>query len=251
MMKEKTFDTNIFFSGGAGMFIQYHDVVKPIYLYAIYKMLITNESFGLPINILKSMSVFSLAEWYFNRRYINPFKCLDYNNYLDDDQINGMLLGYLLHDKSIYNISPALNIQKMLKVYNTQHMTFPIYIYSEFEEPSILEDCKNVFSGINVRYVHGNLKDAISKCDQNFTYIFSDIELVKNAAEILIGTCSHILLTSDYRYNYIGNREKFKYDLKELMEAYPFIRIGTTQAADVVELASSFKKIKEIILQEV
>lgn len=250
-MKNKTFDTNVFFSGGAGMFLQYHDIVKPVYLYAIYKMMITGESFGLPINILKTMSVFSLVEWYINRRYINPFKCLDYNNYLDDKQLDGMLMGYLLHDKSLYNISPALNIQRMLKVYNSQHMTFPIYVYSKIEEPSILEDCNNIFNGIKVRYIYGDLKEAISKCDQNFTYIFSDIELMKNAAEILNGTCSHILLASDYRYNYIGNREKLKYDIKELAQMHPFIRTGTTQAVDIVELAASFKKIKEIIKQEV
>ena len=44
------FNTNELFAGGAGMFIQYHDIIKPVYLYAIVKMIATKNSFGLPIN---------------------------------------------------------------------------------------------------------------------------------------------------------------------------------------------------------
>lgn len=251
MNNKISLDTNIIFSGGAGMFIEYHDVVKPVYLYAIYKMIITGETFGFPINILSNMSSLSLIEWYMNRRYINPFKCLDYNKLIDDDQLDYMLWGYLLHDKTLYDLAPALNIHKMLKVYHSQHMTFPIYIYSKKEEPFIYEDCKELFKGIPIKYVYGDLKESISKCDQNFTYIFSDIDLVKNACEILIGTCSHILLASDYRYNYNGYMKKLKYDLKEIASEHPFIRTGTTQVADFLEIAKSFKKINNIISQEV
>lgn len=248
---DKNFETSSIFSGGAGMFIQYHDVIKPVYLYAIYKMILTNESFGLPISIIKDMTPFSLVEWYINRRYINPFKCLDYNQYLDDDQLNGLLLGYLLHDTSLYDLAPALNVHKMLKVYHSQHMTFPIFVYSEQEEPYIIEDCKKMFAGIKVNYVHGDLKSAVSKCDQNFTYIFSDVELVKKVADILIGTCSHILLSSDYRYNYLDNHKTLKSNLTELTQSHPFLRFGTTQSSDYIELVKSFNKIKDIIMQEV
>lgn len=249
-MNTKTLDTNVFFSGGAGMFIEYHDVVKPVYLYAIIKMIVTNESFGLPINIIKNMSIFSIIEWYTNRRYINPFKCLDYNHYLDDDQLNGMLLEYLLHDDSLYKLSPTLNISKMLKVYNQQHMNFPIFVYSKYEEPYIKEDCKHIFPGIPIQYVYGDLENAIKKCDQNFTYIFSNIEMVEIAAKILVGTCSNILLTRDYRYNYTDNFKTFKYDLNEIGSKYPFVRIGTTTATDMAQLAGSFKILKETIEEE-
>ena len=71
----RIFDTNIFFSGGAGMFIQYHDIIKPVYLYTIVKMIITKESFGLPIDIIKDFSIISIIEWYINRRFKNPIKC--------------------------------------------------------------------------------------------------------------------------------------------------------------------------------
>lgn len=238
-------DTNVIFSGGAGMFIEYYDVIKPVYLYAIFEMILTRETFGLPINILGNMSIFSLVEWYQNRRYINPLKCLDYNHYLDDDQLNAMLRGFLLHDNSLYDLAPPLNIMKMMEVYYSHHMSFPIYVYSKTEEPYIAEDCRKLFKGIHVEYVFGDLTEAIKKCDQNFTYIFSDIELVNEAAKILMGTCSHILLARDYRYNYKDGHKTFKYSLDELCNQYPFIRIGTTLATDIVQLAASFRHLEE------
>ena len=123
-------------------------------------------------------------------------------------------------------------------------MQFPVYIYSEEEEPYIRDDCRTIFGSINHKYVFGPLKEAINKCDQNFTYIFSDIELVKKATEILAGTCSHIIMARDYRYNYIGNYEKEKYDLGKLTtDGLPFIRIGTTEAVDVNDLVLSFTRI--------
>lgn len=242
-MWTKEFDTNVFFSGGAGMFIQYHDIVKPVYLFAVIKMIITDQSFGLPINIISNMSIMSLIEWYIKRRYINPFKSLDYNHHLTDEQLDSMLYDYLIHDSSIYDISYPLNIQKMLSVYKNQHMTFPVYIYSEREEPYIKDDCKNIFSGIPVTYLFGDLESCIKKCDQNFTYIFSNIELVKKSAEILKGSYAHILLSDEYRYNYVDSCKTFKYDLKEIMGSNPYTRIGTTFAVDFDRLGISISKL--------
>lgn len=242
----KPFETSAFFSGGAGMFLQYHDIVKPAYLYAIIKMIMTNESFGLPIDIIKDFSFLSIIEWYVNRRFINPLQCLDYNHCIDKKELDDLLQNILLNDNSIYKYSPALNIQKMMNVYRQQHMSFPIYVYSENEEPYIKEDCKHVFSGIKVQYLHGDLKQAIQKCDQNFTYIFSNIELVKEASNILIGTCSHILLASEYRYNYINHNKTFKYDLEELALKHPFVRIGLTNSMDVDHVLKSFTNLRNI-----
>lgn len=239
----KQFDTNVFFSGGAGMFIQYHDIIKPVYLYAIVKMLLTKEYYGLPLEILDNMSILSMIEWYVKRRYKNPLKCLDYANILDTKEVDELLQSILESDNSIYKLSPPLNVHQMFRVYRQHHMSFPIYVYSEKEEMYIKEDCKEIFMGINIKYVYGDLRECIKKCDQNFTYIFSDIELVKNAAEILVGTCSHVLLASDYRYNYIDNCHNMKYNLHEIAMKYPFVRIGTTLALDMNKLAIDFAKL--------
>lgn len=240
----KPFDTNVFFSGGAGMFIQYHDVVKPVYLYAIVKMIITGESFGLPIDIIKDMSIFSIIEWYIKRRYKNPIRCLDFMNICDPSELDLLLQEILLSDDSIYKYSPALNIQQMFQVYRRDHMMFPVYIYSETEEPYIKIDCDSIFQGIRHQYVYGDLETAIKKCNQNFTYIFSDIELVKKATEILTGTCSHVLLTREYRYNYVDNCKKFKYDIKQLGLEHPYVRMGTTLAITPYQVARSFMNLQ-------
>ena len=238
--ENKNFDTSVFFSGGAGMFIQYHDIVKPVYLFALMKMILTNNAFGLPVNIISNLTPPSVIEWYVKRRYINPLKCLDYNHHANDNELDDILKTILLSDNSVYKLAPSLNIKRLLSVYHKQHMTFPIYIYSEEEEPYIKEDCKNTFTGINTRYVFGDLKECIRKCDQNFTYIFSNIELVKKSAEILTGTCSNILLSAEYRYNYNDNCKTFKYDLEEIARKYPFNRIGTTLVIDYESILKSF-----------
>jgi len=242
MTDGKEFDTNVFFSGGAGMFLQYHDIIKPVYLCAVIKMIFMNQSFGLPLNIIQSMSILSLIEWYTKRRFINPLQCLDFNHQIAPEELDQLLWTILDGDQSIYKLAPTLNIGKMLDVYRTHHMTFPVYVYTEREEPYVKEDCKSIFSGIDFTYLHGDLKNAISKCNQNFTYIFSDIELVNNAAEILKGTCSHILLARDYRYNFKDNFKTAKYDLMTLTTSHPFIRTGMTQVTDVMRLAAGLTK---------
>lgn len=239
----RIFDTNVFFSGGAGMFIQYHDIIKPVYLYAIVKMLIFKTSFGLPLDIIERMSVFSLMEWYVKRRYKNPLQCLDYKHILETAEVDKLLLNLLRDDSSLYRLSPSLNIQQMLNVYRQQHMTFPIYVYSEEEEPYIFEDCKQVFPGIPIKYLHGNLTAAISKCNNNFTYILSDIELAKRMSELLTGTCSHILIPREYRYNYKDNCNTFKYNLLDMAKSHPFIRIGMTNAMNMNQMVASFNDI--------
>lgn len=239
----KPFDTNFLFSGGAGMFLQYHDIVKPVYLYTIFKMILMDINFGLPINILKQLSVHGLIEWYIKRRYRNPLKCLDYNNIVDDKDLDDALQNLLQTDESIYRMSPGLNIQLMLKGYNKHKMIFPVFIYSEREEPYILQDCKKILPGVAIKYVHGDLKSAIEKCDENFTYIFSDVELLKSASEILIGTCSHLLIAEEYRYNYKDNCKTFKYNLSQIEDTHKYLRIETTYAMNLNNLVESFGKI--------
>ena len=248
----KQFDTNVFFSGGAGMFLQYHDVVKPVYLYAVIKMIVTNTYYGLPVNIIKDMSILSLLEWYTRRRYINPLRSLDPLRQIDPVEMDN-LMKLILQDESVYRLAPGLNIVSMMDVYRKHHMRFPIYIYSENEEPHIANDCKSIFGGVEIKYLHGDLKTAVSKCDQNFTYILSDIELVKNLCEVLLGTCSHILLAREYRYNYKDSCQTFKYNLMNMMSDHPFIRLGTTFAGDSYKIALSFKNLitqEERILED-
>lgn len=240
----KEIDSNTFFSGGAGMFIQYHDIIKPVYLYTIMKMIMTDASYGLPLFILKNMSDFSLVEWYTRRRYINPLKQLDFRNALKSEDLDNLLNDIIQHDDSLYKLSPSMNIQIMLEVAKQQHFSFPIFIYSENYEPYIETDCKHILTGFQFTYVHGDLKECLKKCDQNFTYIFSNVELVKNAAKILSGNCSHIIVANDYRYNYIDNMNHFKYDLNNLSKEYPYARISTFSVMNMNSIVESLIALK-------
>lgn len=239
----KSFDTNSLYVGGNGMFIQYHDVVKPVYLYAVLKLISSKNTYGLPVQLIKNLSAPSLIEWYIKRRYVNPFSCLDYQHQAPPQDLDKLLHNFLCSDGSIYKLAPPLNIRIMMDVYRRQHMKFPIFIYSKEEEPYIKTDIKQVFQGITTTYLFGDLKEAISKCDHNFTYIFSDIETMKAAADILLGTYSHILLSRDYRYNYKDHYRTTKYDLYDVGVTHPFLRIGLTQSVQPDRLLDALSEI--------
>lgn len=236
---EKPFETNAFFAGGGGMFVEFHDIVKPVYLYAVMSMLISDNYYGLPINLLQDFSIASILEWYKYRRYRNPLQQFDWQHKIDPEQMNE-LMNIILQDNTIYTLAPSLNIGLFLDVYRGQHMNFPWFIYSEEYEEGIKISCDQLFGSIQHRYLYGDIKAAIKKCDQNYTYIFSDIEKIPEVAEILHGTYSNILVASDYRYNYTDNFNTMKYNLQEIMSKHPFIRIATTSAMDINTMGNSF-----------
>lgn len=235
----KPLDTNGLFVGGAGLFLQYFDVVKPIYLYATMS-LVLGDNMGLPTDIIKNMTLSQIFEWYKQRRYINPLRSLDYMNKINPDDLD-QLLKNILKDESLYRVTPLLNISVFLEVYHKQYMSFPFYIYTEEENPLVRKDIDQVFGSVPHHYVFGDLQEATKNCRENFTYIFSDVELLNNAATTLDGTYSHILLAEDYRYNSIGNIPK--YDLKAIMARHPFIRTGTTQVMSFNVIGQSFQNI--------
>jgi hypothetical protein len=237
------FDTNIFFPGGAGMFIQYHDIIKPVYLWATLKMILNKEDYNLPVNILSYNRSLSIIEWYVKRRYQNPLACIDYLKKYDHSVLDKMLLDILNNDESLYRLAPTLNAYKMLSVYKSQHMSFPIFIYSNEYEHYIETDITNIFSGLPVKYVYGDLRTAVSNCSQNFTYMISDIELFKKLADMLIGSYSHLILAHDYRYNFSDNHKTLKYNLYEMSKTHLYLRIQSFSVADLNELAIETDKI--------
>ena len=239
----KPFDTRKMFSGGAGLFIQFQDVVTPIYLFAIIKLIITDTSLGLPLNIINNMSILSLAEWYIKRSNINPIQELDYEHQLSSQEAN-LLLYKILEDRSIYDHSPVFNVGLMLDVYKYKKMNIPIYIYSEYQDPYIEYYCRNHFPDISIKYLYTDIQSAIKQCNDNFTYIFSNIEFFKQACELLKGTYANILLSQEYKYNYIDNCITTKYPLEELMFNNPFILTGTTPVINVKTLANSLQILK-------
>ncbi len=235
----ESFKTDQLFAGGSGLFLQYFDVVKPIYLYATLSLVYGNN-YGLPIEIIKNMTLSQLFEWYKQRRCINPLYSIDYMSIVPHTELD-RLLNSLMNDESLYSITPLLNISRFIEVYRAQRMVFPFYIYTETENKYVKADVDNIFGTIPHYYVYGDLSLATQKCRSNFTYIFSDIELLNNTAKILRGTYSHILLASDYRYNsYAGIP---KYDLKDIMANNPYIRTGTTTVMDIEIIGNMFHNI--------
>jgi len=239
------FDTNVFFSGGAGMFIQYHDLVRPVYLMAIIKMLLGGPTFGLPIEVLRSMPIESLIEWYVNRRYINPIKCLDFKNLLTTEDAADIMKKILDADPSIYTMAPTMNIHRLLYAYSKQHMGFPVYIYTREFEDGVKRDCEGLFPGITAKYLYGDLRRCIEKCDQNFTYMISDVDLLPEMAAILVGNCSSVIVAHNYRYNFKPKSKEFKHSLEEIETRFPFIRIDTNTVFTPDDLLQQLKELSD------
>jgi hypothetical protein len=236
MIPVNSFNTGEIFSGGSGFFLQYHDIIRPTYLSVIIKMLFDNKSYGLPIDMVRNMSIVSLLEWYVTRRYTNPLRSLDYKHIIPPEELDELLLKILNSDNTIYTLSPLLNIKLMLNIYKKHSMNFPIYVYTNREEPFVPKD--SFTDGITFTYLYGDLQEAINKCDQNYTYIFSDINLLKEASEMLSNTYSHLLLAREYRYNYIS-KGVFKHDLIAITKKYDHLRVGLTYSMSLENVLRS------------
>lgn len=242
MNEENKVSPNGFFSGGGGFFIEYFDIVRPIYLFIIIDMIMTNNTFGLPTDIIESMNNKSIIEWYIKRRYINPLKCLDFYNIINLDELDSLLDDYITH-VPLYQVCPTMNIHKMMEIYKNDHLDIPVFIYTEKEYQHVKNDIHMSFSGINVRYLTGDLVKCLQSCGPNFTYIFSTMNALKIAVDFLKGTCAHVLLSREYRYNQVGLPISLEQELGGIMQANPFVRIGTTTSVDMEALLSSLVSI--------
>jgi len=237
----KPFDTSKF-TGGAGLVIQFEDVVTPVYLFAIIKLILTNETFGIPIHLIKDMSILSIAEWYIKRNNQNPILDLDYKHQLSKNQADTLLYN-ILKDKSIYDFSLPMNIKLLFEIYEYKKMNFPIYIYSQFNDPNIEYYCLKHFPSTKIKIIDtiDIIKAIDSLSSDNYTFILSDIELFKKAVEYLHGYHAHVLLAEEYKYNYIDNCRTPKYDITELMMNNPFVLTSLTSVLNPKALANSLQ----------
>lgn len=231
-----------FFSGGGGFFIDYFDVVRPLYLFTVLDMIMNNLTFGLPVDIIKDMSCGAILEWYVKRRYVNPLKCLDFYNIINDKELDDCLDEYITRFP-IYRLCPDMNIHKMMDVYRNERMEIPVFIYTEKEYDFVKEDIHLSFPSINKLYLHGDLNTALERCAPNFTYIFSSIDRLKIACDHLKGTCAHILLSNEYRYNQAKINQPIESELYNMMISTPYLRIGTTSSIDLESMLMNMNKL--------
>ena len=242
---KNTFSASKTFFGGSAIVIQYHDVLKPVYLTAIFKMLLNKDlQFGLPFDILKSFSIPSIVEWYKTRNYFNPLKLLDPKRLATNDQLNQML-NIVLKDKSIYTLTPLLNSIRLLIVSEQNHLNVPMYIYSEQYEENILYDINQL--PLHLNYIYGSIKDLVDKIPANSTYIFSNIELLKEAIFSIDAKKSvNFILVSDYNYNFSNNQ--YKYNFSDLLskEFKPFIVINNISIFNNLQVTQEYLQLLKI-----
>lgn len=235
---ENSFNTDSLFVGGAGMFVEYHDIIRLVDLFVVVRMMLTEESFGLPVHILKGMGVAPMTEWYLKRPNQNPFTALDYNHILDIHELDQLRSQILDSDPSIYQYAPYTNFYKMLQLMRDQQIGIPVYVWTPTPEVNIQQDLATM--PIHPTYVSGSLESALSKTGNNFTYIFSDISHAKVAADIINDRYAHILIPTEFRYNYQDHMKTLKYTIQKLN-----IRFSQIPMINYKEIGAAFSKLSE------
>ena len=222
---KNTFNASKTFFGGSALIVQYHDVLKPVYLTAIIKMLMNNDlQFGLPFDIIKSFSLLSLIEWYKGRSFINPIKLLDPKRKGTDEQLQ-QILSIVLKDHSVYKLTPFLDTIRLIIASEQNKLDVPLYIYSEQFEEGIDRDLYHL--QMNCKYIHEPIKTLMEQTPPNATYIFSNIDLLKESLELIDPKKSaNFILVSDYKYNFSSNQ--YKYNFSDILSKSfkPFIIIN-------------------------
>lgn len=239
---QNTFNASKTFFGGSALIIQYHDVLKPVYLTAIIKMMINKDlQFGLPFEIIKSFSLLSLIEWYKGRSFINPLKLLDPNHKATDEQLQQML-NIVLKDHSVYKLSPLLDTIRLIIASEQNKLNVPLYIYSEQFEEGIDKDL--YYMQMNCKYIHEPIKTLIDKSPPNATYIFSNIDLLKESLELINPKKSaNFILASDYKYNFLNNQ--YKYNFSDILSKLfkPFIKINNINIFNNLRVLNDYRNL--------
>ena len=242
---KNTFSASKTFFGGSALIIEYNDVIKPIYLTAIIKMMMNKDlQFGLPFHTIKSFSLASLVEWYKNRHFINPIKVLDYKHHATEEQLE-KIMNIVLSDQSIYKLTPMLDTIRLIVVSEQNQLNVPVFIYSEKNNPFIQEDLKQ--NSINANYIYGPIKQIVEIIPSNATYIFSNIELVKESIEQINSKKSaNFILVSDYAYNFSSNH--YKYDLAALLSKLfkPFIVVNNISIFNNLRVINDYLQLLKI-----
>lgn len=242
---KNTFSASKTFFGGSALLIEYNDVIKPVYLTAIIKMIMDEKlQFGLPFHTIKSFSLASLVEWYKNRHYINPIKVLDYKRLATNEQLQKMLQ-IVLKDQSIYRLTPMLDSIRLIAVSEQNQLNVPIYVYSEQNNPHIQEDLKQNY--INANYIFGPIKQIVEVIPSNATFIFSNIDLVKEAIEQIDPKKSaNFIVVSDYGYNFSNNH--YKHDFGALLSKLfkPFIVVNNISIFNNLRVITDYLQLLKI-----
>ena len=240
-----TYDSAHTFYGGSTLFVQYHDVVKPIYLTAVLKLLYSKDNpYGLQTNLIKDFSLFSILEWYVNRSFINPLKLLDPAHKATDEQLNTIMKKILQSDPSLYTSAPYLNAEKLIAVIRLQKLGIPIIVYTEEYEEPVTE---TISHWSNTQYLYGNFEQIISKLPNNSSFIFSDINLAKRLIDASnFDTIASVMIASDYYYNF-KDKDTYKYDfvqemIKQQKMLFKFKSISLFNYIEVIKSLGENKK---------
>lgn len=217
------YDAGHTFYGGSSLFIEFHDIIKPVYLMAIIKLIMSDKKyrFGLPVEMIENFSLISIIEWYLNRSHINPLKLLDPARKATDEDLNSLLHKILDSDPKLYLTAPLLNAEKLISIIRLQKLGIPILVYSEQFEPNI-EPCLSTWS--NTSYIYGPFEQVITKVPNNSSFIFSNIEYAKRLIDsVKFDTLGSIMIASDYYYNF-KNKGIYKYDfIDEMVKHQAFL----------------------------
>lgn len=204
----KTYD-GLFFNINS-LFVEYNDIIRSPYFLLLY-VFIKNTDIEVPfldLSIFKDMGDDEIIQWYYARRFQNPFLDLVTDPDATTENLNTFTNNQLLANENLISASPELKFVTVLRNFidNGSTLVPKIYIWHPYENPAIKEDIDSLFESNIFEVVYGKIEDVIPNIPENSTYVFSDFSNVEVLANLNRLNMESIILPKDYSYNKIGDQ---------------------------------------------
>lgn len=196
------------FVNSKALFVEYADIIRAPYfsfLVAIAKGK-PNENSIFDYSKIAGLDTTKLGDFYYNRRNQNFLYDLIKEDAIPDyDKLDKMLDSGLQDIPELVTLSPELNFVNVIRrlMWKDSLLVKKVYIYYPYDNSSIREDVKNLFSfNRDIEFVSGKLEDVLENVPTDSTYVFSDITKITTLNDMGRLQLSSVLVPTDYGYNY-------------------------------------------------
>ena len=215
---------NEIFQNSQCLFIEYTDIIRSPYF--IFLMLMNqnpnNFSKNFNLDIFNGYGIEELSEWYIHRKHQNPLVELinpELREKIRTKDLDEFMNQQIKDHADLVKLSPLLNFgNAILSI--PENIVKSTIIWYPFENTTIEDDIEETF-GDNVKFVTGNLSDALDLVPKDATYVFSDVTNIDLLYEKKKLYLSSVIIAQEYGYNY-QDSERLKIDTDEYQKDVMF-----------------------------
>lgn len=208
---------NEIFQNSQCLFVEYTDIIRSPYFIFLMLMMQHPNNFSKYFNldIFDGYGIEELSEWYIHRKYQNPLMEImmpEVQEKMKESDLNEFMNNELKLHEDLVKLSPLLNFGNAILTVPDNIIKSTV-IWYPYENTVIEDDVIETF-GDKVRFVTGDLMDALETVPSDATYVFSDITNIDLLFEKHKLYLSSVIIPKEYGYNYI-DEERLKIDVDE------------------------------------